>query len=1311
MRSSKSRVIAVLISCGLVPLLLPRLLEAQQANNKSQPGAPSISYTLPKSGEVTLGIYDQQGKLLRTVLSAESRTAGKLTDSWNGLDQWGKPIPAGSYTLRGIYHPPLTTNYVMSFGNPGNPPWPTMDGKGDWLSDERVGQAAATDGKWVFLAATGSEKGSAVMAVDEKGQKQWGVIETLYPVAVSLAVDGDYLYALFSGPHLTDATLHYQPGGKNAIGRAVLMCFDKHTGRAAKFSITDPAKQVATWPFTGKTVGLWELRTQKTFSPKTYNGQPRYDDIDVGETTNAIGLAVANKRIYLAMHDDNQLLVLDADTAAKVDTIPVPAPAGLYAEAGGRGILAVSDTHIVRINPANKQSQTVISTGLVAPRCVTEDAKNRIFVSDWGTSFQVKAFSPAGALLHAIGKEGGRPWVGPWMHDGMLVPTGIAVGGDGNLWVVEDDSSPRRISLWNPDSGAFVNEYLGPTPYAGPGSILDPKDATDASGMGARFKIDMTAKTWTPKAILERRMDINQPFTLNGAAPDDPGQKILFHNNDEYRTVVSPQGLVIHKRHGDVLVPVAAIGTLHAPENGDGTAFTVFDSDLGFRVVPNFYPPFFAGHLGENYTWSDGNGDGLVQPGEMAWFKTLAPGAPYTPGTQPVAHAYWGFGIDNNWSIYWAGFLGKQAYIFRMDVKSWSAEGAPIYDIHDSKAIVVRDSSSPIMGLFGTTDGKVIATYDYEGKTDANAIECFDRDGKSLWSLAMPKPPPAGNGQGPKDILAQSVIQEFKLPGIGNVLGGWLWHANGLPYLFTDDGLYVDALLGDTQVGPGATYLESYKAYYQDPRGVPYIINGGIDAFHILRIDGLDQGGRFEQPFTFTPQDFAKAAAFRSTPVVKPPPMPILNVTWAPQAPAIDGNLADWNMHYGATLQGGKNRSAQVALSRDANNLYLAYQVTKDRPFSNKGENWQTLFISGDCVDLMLASDSASASQHSPTPGDERLLISMYQGKPIAVLYHPDVPGTKQPIQLMAARLDEIKQLPFAKIAIVPSGNSYTVEAAVPLKDLSIDPKALGVALQGDVGVIFADANGTSRALRLYYYNKQTTMVADLSTEATLQPAEWGTVQFPLGNNMIKNGGFEAPLATTHDLGWFKLLEHNGAGANVSTVSPHSGAQSLQLTQTKPVVYPASALTTAVMDYQTMTKTANNGAGGGQAMVEQRVPVVAGHSYYVRFSFRLEKTQVNTSYTGPERGYSGVFAQLGWGGTNIPAAQSLIGLLDSKAAVPDWKTLTNPTSSYQLVPKPYRAPDGANAMVIRFTLTTFTPDYVPAAFVDDVEVVDAGVVP
>jgi FlgD Ig-like domain len=1303
MRFVKLLGVAILFACGLVGLVRGRFLVAQPNNVAQKPAGPVINYTLPKDGEVTLGIYDQQGQLLRTVLSGEARSQGKNADSWDGLDQWGKPISAGSYLLKGIYHPPVATSYVMTFGNPGNPPWPTSDGKGDWVGDESSPQAAASDGKWIFLGSPGAEKGSTIIALDGSGQRQWGLTEPFNPATISLAVDGDYLYALLSGPQLTDSSGSYRPGGANAVGRAVLICLDKRTGRAARFTVKEPLKVIAKWPFTGETVGLWDLRTQKKFAPGTYNGQPRYSDMDLGETTNAIGLAVANQRIYVSMRDDNQLLVFDAETGAKVDQIPVPAPAGLFAEAN-HSILAISDQHVLRINPANKQIQTVVSAGLAAPRCVTEDQKNRIYVSDWGTSFQVKVFSPSGAPQRSIGEEGGRPWVGPWNHNGMLVPTGITVAGDGKLWVAEDDSSPSRISVWNPDTGAFVKEYLGPPPYGGPGAIVDPKDPTDANAIGTRFKLNFSAKTWIPRAVMERRMDMDQPFALNGAFPFNPGQKVLYHDGVEYQTTVTVDGIAVHKRKGDLLVPVAAMGSLRIPDNGDGTGRTIWDSDLGRRLVENFYPPFFRGHAGNNYTWTDTNGDGLVQTGEMQWFRALSGNDSYGPGTQPIARTYWGIGIGDDWSIYWSGAYKNQSIIFRMDLKGWTADGAPIYDIHDSKPIVVRDGAWEPIGLFATKDGKFLATYNYEMAKAANAIECFDRNGKSLWALAMPKPPPAGPGQGPKDILAENVIAEFQVPGLGSVLGSWLWHGNNHPYLFTEDGLYVASLLEETHLGPNAAWDESYKSYYQDPQGIPYIINGGSDAYHILKIEGLDQGGRFQEPFTVTQQDFAKAAAYRQTPASTQAPKPIINVSWAAQTPDIDGKLDDWNMKAGATLQGSKGRGAQVALTRDASNLYLAYQVTKDRPFSNKGENWQTLFLAGDCVDLMLSTDATGGRHTSPGPGDERLLISMYHGKSIAVLYRPVVPGTRQPIQLMAARLDDIQQLPSARIAIVPSGNSYTVEAAIPLKDIGIDPQAAGVTLQGDVGVIYADSAGNSRALRLYYYNKQTSMTADLTTEATLQPAQWGTIQFPLGKNLLKDSSFEDGFAAKSDLGWAKTYEKNAATANMTTDSPHSGSQSLMLQQAKPVVYPAAAV--ASPDYRTFLTSGNNGTGGSEIIVEQRVPVAGGHLYSFRFNYRADKLQPEKQTPGPGRGYSALLMEIEWDGSDIANAEKYHGTLDAKTDSPDWKQMTNSSSGYQLVPKPYRAPAGAASAVVRIRLVADAANDLPTAFVDDVELVD-----
>src|SRR5208282_2005028 len=96
---------------------------------------------------------------------------------------------------------------------------------------------------------------------------------------------------------------------------------------------------------------------------------------------------------------------------------------------------------------------------------------------------------------------------------------------------------------------------------------------------------------------------------------------------------------------------------------------TIWDSDLGNRLVTNFYPPFFSGHANNNYTWTDDNGDGLVQPGEMQWVRALGGNDTYGPGTQPIALTYWGVSIGSDWTIFWSGSYKNQSFIFRLDLK------------------------------------------------------------------------------------------------------------------------------------------------------------------------------------------------------------------------------------------------------------------------------------------------------------------------------------------------------------------------------------------------------------------------------------------------------------------------------------------------------------------------------------------------------------------------------------------------------------------------------------------------------------------
>jgi len=1265
------------------------------AESTLQPrGALTYAYTMPAEGNLTLGVFDISGHLLRWIVRGEHRRAGRSAEEWDGLDQYGKPIPAGSYQIKAIYHPPLGLDYQMTLGNPGSPPWPTADDRGDWLSDESDPQGAATDGRWVFLAAPGSEKGYSIIAVDENGRRQWGFQEDIYPRCVSLAVSGDYLYALYSGPELTSGGDY---NGHNAIERAVLVCLDKRTGRPARFSAAAPQTRVATWPYREAVTPLWEMRRNKTFDAARYGGQPRYFSTDVGESTGALGVAATAGRVYLAMNYDDKLLALDAATAQKVDEIPVPKPAGLRALPDGT-LLAVSGTSVVRVDPATKRVTPLIDHDLVSPHDVTTDAGGDIYVGDWGASFQVKVFSPSGKFLRAVGKAGGRPRVGPWDAGAMLVPRGLAVTDAGRLWVAEDDNAPCRVSVWDAATGAFVRDYLGPAPYGGaPPFWRDPQDPSRVFAEGVLWRVDEAHKTAVPISTPLRRMDRGQPFlpTPNGGSPVS---RAFTHDGRQYLALVGNRGIVtVLRRDGDRLHPVAALGGLSRLVAGDGTVMQDWDSDLHTHSYPNWYPDFFRGHSGDNFSWTDADGDGLVQSGEMRWAPTVSRFDPLAEGRQAEWSLGWGAAVGPDGSVTFAGFTRDKEVVYRVDVSGWTPGGAPIYDIKGAHRVLLTDEPGNISGLYVTNDDKLLVSYGYEYNAPGHdALACFDRDGHELWSI--PRVPPSKQGR--EDVLADNVIGEFTVPGLGPVVATWLWHGNYRPYLLTTDGLYVGTLLEDTRLGPAAKWDESYRYAYQSPDGTPELINGANDAYHLLRITGLT-GGRFGGTLRLTAADVQAAAAARAAPPPKPAaPPPILHVAWAPKPPAIDGDLADWDMAAGVALNGSNGRTARITLARDARNLYLAYDV-RGASLVNKGTNWQTLFITGDCVDLMLSTQPGV--HYAPAEGDERLLLGVYQDKPVAVLYRSVVPGTRTPVPLMAARIDKIVQLPDARVAFKRGNGSYTLEAAVPLADLGLDP-ARTDDLRGDVGVVYADETGRSRSLRLYHYNHDTAITADLTTEATLQPGNWGPLEMPLGPNLLDNGGFETPLASNPEGGWAIGEQRNGAAARLVPGGAHSGTQSLLLEQTTPVSYPSEAY--ALPKYEDFQKAANGGQGGGGVNVSQTVPVTGGKRYRLRLHFRAEGLAPEKKEPGPGRGYAALEVWVSW---RVPPGRpgGAVWVANEQADPEGWKTLTDARFNYYSVAVPYAAPEGATAATVSLSLVTQAAGHQPKVWVDDVEMVEA----
>jgi hypothetical protein len=145
-------------------------------------------------------------------------------------------------------------------------------------------------------------------------------------------------------------------------------------------------------------------------------------------------------------------------------------------------------------------STVVVAKGLEDPRGLCSEA-GRIYISDHGTSHQVKVFGDDGAVQRTIGKAG-PPAVGPYNPLHMNQPMGMAVDSRGRLWVTECDHQPKRVSVWKPD-GTLDRSFFGPARY-GEGGTVDALDRKRLFLMGMEFALDWTTGTDTLKNVFWR---------------------------------------------------------------------------------------------------------------------------------------------------------------------------------------------------------------------------------------------------------------------------------------------------------------------------------------------------------------------------------------------------------------------------------------------------------------------------------------------------------------------------------------------------------------------------------------------------------------------------------------------------------------------------------------------------------------------------------------------------------------------------------------------------------------------------------------
>lgn len=810
-------------------------------------------------------------------------------------------------------------------------------------------------------------------------------------------------------------------------------------------------------------IGRLEAKTGKYAPFNTAKGDALMVDVATeAEKASLTGIAVSGNTLAVSLAGSDEVRFFNSTTMERIGQVAVAKPGGLAYAADGT-LYVISGTQVLKV--VKGAAAPLITTGLAQPIDVAVDAQGRLFITDRGAQ-QVKVFSAAGAALPSIGVAGGRPEVGKWVPNGMRNPRGIAIDVQGRIWVAEENMWPKRVSVWNAD-GQLVKDMIGPATYGGMGAVVDPQDKTRVFGNGCEFKLDY---------------ENNQATVVASVLGNNlVGDLVKFQGREYYMSKRNE----LYLRKGDALVPVARFDNVRL-------------SDLAKSGLPITALPAGAKD-GFTYLWSDLNDDGAMQAEEFATGLKYA-----------LDSGYWGgYWLDEQFNIVSApGGYGQQI-VSMVPVKGFTKGGAPIWDAAGQQLVADRVSGGPNK-LFLAADGLIIAGTHLTGMT---------YDGTVRWTYKDNWGDVHGSHLAPIPERDDLLVGTLSCIGTANTPLGKVFAMNsnmGRLFVFTADGLFLASVFQDCRIGSDPWPNEMKKGaplggvtmggewfggyfFKAEQTNEFYLIAGGT-SYNLIKLNGFETLTPIStQTINFSANDFAAAEKLQQQRAAAAAAGNNLTIAKLATAPTIDGKLNEYAPAQFVEWSSGQYK-ARGAVATDGTRLFLAYDVSGDaNPMVNGGQDISQLFITGDSVDLQLGTDPAANTKRTDGGlGDLRLLISVLDNKPVAVLYRWKTAEEKRAQTFSSpwrkVSLDWVEPLKNAEINIVRRNGGYTVEAAIPLQTLGFTPMA-GKAYKLDLGAIFSDPTGTNRAARVYWANKATGLVNDVPGEIMATPNLWGTAK------------------------------------------------------------------------------------------------------------------------------------------------------------------------------------------------------------------------
>ena len=395
-------------------------------------GSIPIKYALPDDRDVTIAIDNSKGLRVRNLIGQYPRKAGDVTDMWDGLDDSGKPVPAGEYTAQVLDHQPIKLRFFNSLYNAATPPWATNTSRKIWGANHGHPTSVAIRGEVILVSFTGVEGATGLLRCTPDGIIEWCVV----PENADACMDSKFAYSISR--------------------EGDLRRYDLVTGQLRPFEDALRSPEIRIAPIA----------------------------VDFESS-----IATAGGKIFIRVVG-NKLYRMDAATGAVEGSFAV---ADLCAVTSSKDKLVglFADGVVATISANGAREKTIIQAeGVAKPVRVSISDDGQVVVTDRATN-QVHMFAADGTPVRKVGAprtEAERP-AGKFIETDLANPVGAALDQQGRLWIAEGSSNSKRVTVWS-NKGELEKSFWGAADYGAMSAFPVTFDSTRFVAHGVEFQLD-----------------------------------------------------------------------------------------------------------------------------------------------------------------------------------------------------------------------------------------------------------------------------------------------------------------------------------------------------------------------------------------------------------------------------------------------------------------------------------------------------------------------------------------------------------------------------------------------------------------------------------------------------------------------------------------------------------------------------------------------------------------------------------------------------------------------------------------------------